>query len=51
MIALAVRGLSKAYGGVVAVDEVSFDLEEGTLLALIGLNGVGKSICFNMLNG
>ena len=51
MIALAVRGLRKAYGGVVAVDEVSFDLEEGTLLALIGPNGAGKSTCFNMLNG
>ena len=51
MIALAVRDLRKAYGGVVAVDEVSFDLEEGTLLALIGPNGAGKSTCFNMLNG
>ena len=51
MIALAVRGLRKAYGGIVAVDDVSFDLEEGTLLALIGPNGAGKSTCFNMLNG
>ena len=51
MIALAVRGLRKAYGGVVAVDGVSFDLEEGRLLALIGPNGAGKSTCFNMLNG
>jgi branched-chain amino acid transport system ATP-binding protein len=51
VIALAVRRLRKAYGGVVAVDEVSFDLEAGTLLAMIGPNGAGKSTCFNMLNG
>jgi branched-chain amino acid transport system ATP-binding protein len=51
MIGLIVRGLRKAYGGVVAVDDLSFDLEEGMLLALIGPNGAGKSTCFNMLNG
>ena len=48
---LAVEGLSKAYGGVQAVADVSFALERGTLLALIGPNGAGKSTCFNMLNG
>ena len=48
---LAVRHLSKAFGGVRAVNDVSFDLAEGELLALIGPNGAGKSTCFNMLNG
>ena len=49
--ALAVQGLSKAFGGVQAVKDVSFQVAEGELLALIGPNGAGKSTCFNMLNG
>ena len=48
---LRVAGLSKAYGGVQAVDGVSFDLAAGELLALIGPNGAGKTTCFNLLNG
>jgi len=48
---LSVERLSKAFGGVQAVREVSFELEHGQLLALIGPNGAGKSTCFNMLNG
>ena len=48
---LAVSGLSKAFGGVTAVKDVSFRVAAGELLALIGPNGAGKSTCFNMLNG
>src|SRR5580692_1414938 len=48
---LQVRALGKAFGGVRAVDDVSFALDAGELLALIGPNGAGKSTCFNMLNG
>lgn len=48
---LEVAHLSKAYGGVHAVEDVSFMLREGELLALIGPNGAGKTTCFNMLNG
>ena len=48
---LTVEHLSKSYGGVKAVQDVSFRLERGELLALIGPNGAGKSTCFNMLNG
>ena len=48
---LRVVKLSKAYGGVQAVDEVSFSLASGELLALIGPNGAGKTTCFNLLNG
>ena len=49
--ALSVQGLRRTFGGVVAVDDVSFELEQGSLLALIGPNGAGKTTCFNMLNG
>jgi branched-chain amino acid transport system ATP-binding protein len=48
---LEVEHLRKAFGGVRAVDDVSFALAAGEMLALIGPNGAGKSTCFNMLNG
>ncbi len=48
---LDVRGLSKSFGGVDAVVDVSFTLQRGELLALIGPNGAGKTTCFNMLMG
>ena len=48
---LEVSGLSKSFGGVRAVHEVSFEVRAGELMALIGPNGAGKSTCFNMLNG
>ena len=48
---LSVRGLAKSFGGVRAVDGVSFDLAAGEMLALIGPNGAGKTTCFNMVGG
>ena len=48
---LEVEQLSKSFGGVQAVKEVTFALDAGELLALIGPNGAGKTTCFNMLNG
>src|SRR5262249_44834693 len=51
MSLLEVKGLTKAFGGVRAVSDVTFAVEAGEILALIGPNGAGKSTCFNMLNG
>ena len=48
---LQVRNLGKSFGGVKAVDGISFDLAPGELLALIGPNGAGKATTFNMLHG
>jgi len=50
-IALAVRSLSKDFGGVQAVDRVDFDAEEGSVLGLIGPNGAGKTTLFNLVSG
>jgi branched-chain amino acid transport system ATP-binding protein len=48
---LQVRDLRKAFGGVQAVEGISFDLAPGEMLAMIGPNGAGKSTTFNMLHG
>ena len=48
---LEVAGLRKEFGGVRAVDDVSFTVDAGELVALIGPNGAGKSTCFNLVNG
>jgi branched-chain amino acid transport system ATP-binding protein len=51
MTILDVAAISKSFGGVRAVTDVSFGVAPGEMLALIGPNGAGKSTCFNMLNG
>jgi branched-chain amino acid transport system ATP-binding protein len=51
MSEFSIRALSKAFGGVRAVNEVSFDIGRGEFLAMIGPNGAGKSTCFSMING
>jgi branched-chain amino acid transport system ATP-binding protein len=48
---LEVRHLSKSYGGIRAVRDVSFTVDAGELVGMIGPNGAGKTTCFNMLNG
>jgi branched-chain amino acid transport system permease protein len=48
---LSVRGLSKSFGGLKAVQDVSFDVKRGSILGIIGPNGAGKTTAFNLLNG
>jgi branched-chain amino acid transport system ATP-binding protein len=48
---LEVNGLSKRFGGFLAVNRVSFDVRAGEILGLIGPNGSGKSTTFNLIAG
>ena len=51
MEALRVEGLTKNFGGVSAVDNVSFNVKVGERLVIIGPNGAGKTTLFNLING
>ncbi len=51
MSILSVKNLSKSFGGVRALSNVSLSVAAGELLAMIGPNGAGKTTCFNLING
>jgi branched-chain amino acid transport system ATP-binding protein len=48
---LDATGVTKAFGGLVAVEDVSFDIPERSIVSIIGPNGAGKTTFFNMLTG
>lgn len=48
---LQLRNVSKAFGGLKAVQDVSFEVANGEILGIIGPNGAGKTTLFNLLNG
>ncbi len=47
---IEVENLTKAYGSLTAVDHISFNVEQGTMLGFLGINGAGKSTAINMLS-
>ena len=51
MTGLVVHGLTKRFGGLVAVDACAFEVEPGQVVGLIGPNGSGKSTVFNLVTG
>jgi ABC-type branched-subunit amino acid transport system ATPase component len=48
---LKVEGLTKKFGGLVAVNKVDFDIAEGSIVGIIGPNGAGKTTLFNLISG
>ena len=48
---LSVENLSRSFGGIKANDNISFEVEEGTILGVIGPNGAGKSTLFDLITG
>ena len=50
-VLLSIQGLSRRFGGLQAVSDVSFDVAPGEIVGLVGPNGAGKTTCFNLIAG
>ena len=48
---IEIKNITKKYGSVTAVDNISFKIEEGEIIGLLGPNGAGKSTTMNMITG
>ncbi|MEG1269455.1 MAG: ATP-binding cassette domain-containing protein, partial [Oscillospiraceae bacterium] len=51
MALLEVKGITKVFGGLTAVENVDFEVNSGEIVSIIGPNGAGKTTIFNMLTG
>ena len=50
-VMMEVKNINLRFGGVIAIQDVSFDIQEGEIRAIIGPNGAGKSSMLNVING
>ena len=48
---LSVENLSRSFGGIKANDDISFNVDQGSILGIIGPNGAGKSTLFDLITG
>lgn len=51
MTLLKLENITKSFGGLVAVNDVSLEIQQGELIAIVGPNGAGKTTLFNLING
>ena len=51
MALLEIKGLNKSFGGIRAVEDCTFSVEEGSIVSVIGPNGAGKTTVFNLVTG